>query len=455
MANIQVVEGSQVASGGNIGGQMNAGQLMAEGAGMESLGRSLAGVGEIAGGLASRLQSAKNAADLASAQMRMNKAFADYQNKLETEPDETKWTEGWQKTAQSVGDELMSEDLSPDVRDALEQGLQEWEQDTSIKVQGAQTKRTVQRFKSKFVLAAEEAYKNGRTDEGDQFIESAKSSGVMFEDEGAQIMTRGRQVADMNEANRAILLDPLKAEEDLNSRDDSGSFKNYGNIDENQRRALVVEARQEMSARRGERMRQIQDDLNGGRIYSTEELQKDVDAKLLTATQMKHVLYEQTSSGLDPVANERSAALLRRSREYSPEKDKTQEELVSIMGEMYGLPANVKQAVQRNLRKTETSGAKTTQTKLAMERINRAYDDHKFGLVAKESGAYLDPVAADKANDRYREEVIAFDEFMAANPNATLRQQDEFITERFRVEQTNPEVVTRSFFQIINPFDGR
>jgi len=455
MAKVNIVEGSQV-QGGGIGGQLNAGQMLSEGAGAAQLGRQISQTSTVLGNMAQKLQGAKNAADIAAASARMDSAFAEYQEEMQTENDETKWGEGWQKKATAVQDELLSQDLAPDVRDALGIKLEQWNAQTSINVSGAQTKRTVQRYKAKFLNAAEVAWNQGRLEEGDAHIDGAVEAGVLFDTEAEGIKVKGHRQSDVMSANKSILNDPLGAEEDLNEKTDSGEYANFKNLDLNQRQALTVEAQTAMNKRRTANYQDIQEQIDGGRFYAKDDLDKHVEAKMLTSTQAKNIAQQQVSTFMDPAANERAQAALRDALAYNPAEDRTQAEQFRILGELPGLPQSVQNKVTRRLNQKETvSSSHSANTKLATQRINRMYQDSQWGLVTKTEGVYDDPADAEKANVAYREHVLAFEDFMAEKPNASPREQDEFLTLRFKKEVETPVVVTSWFQRALNGVTGR
>jgi hypothetical protein len=456
MAKVNIVEGSQVQVGGRIGGELSAGQMLQAGAGEAQLGREIQQASRVLGGMAQKLQGAKNAADLAAASARMDSAFAEYQEEMQTENDETKWKEGWQKKATAVGDELLSQDLAPDVKDALGIKLEQWNAQTSISVSGAQTKRTVQRYKAKFLNAAEVAWNQGRLEEGDAFVDEAVKAGVLFDTEADGIKIRGHRQSDVMSANKAILRDPLGAEEDLNEKTDSGEYANFKNLDLNQRQALTVEAQTAMNKNRSKNYQDIQEQIDNGRYYSKEDLDKHVESKMLTSTQAKNISRQQVSTFMDPEANDRAMQALRDASAYNPADDRTQKEQFRILASLAGLPQSVQNQVMRRLRLSETaSSSNAAQTKLAVDRINQMHRDSFFGLVTKTDGVYDDAEEASIANTTYREHMLAFGDFMAENPHASPRKQDEFLTERFQKVVEDPEVVVGFFQGLVNTFSGR
>jgi hypothetical protein len=415
MAKVNTVQGSLVPISAGPQGQLNPGQMMAAGAGISAIGRGLSQVAQVTEGLAQTLQKAKNTADLAAADHRRNNTLAEFEEHMATQPDESKWGDEWAALSKKTSDDLQNQDgLSPIVREQMALDNMDWSNRTAVNIKGAATKRQIKRFGAQIQGAANQAFEDGRLEEGYIYLDSLVSEGIIHPDELPALRRQGLETSSLAAAHKDILDNPILAEK--NVEDESL----YPGISSAQRRSLKVKAIRDGNQVRVDTMDEIQRQRNEGRLYSEEELDKLVKQDILKATQAKYVIDEQIRSGNDPVANERAVRALDAIDAWDPTGDENTNSTFTQLGlELAGLPSWIVEEGKRTLKAKRNRAASASTRKLADARIDSIYNSGAWGSLSKIDGDATYPDEFDEANRTKAAEKAELTQWIAANPNAS------------------------------------
>jgi len=450
---IQTISNTAVAAAPIGGAPANMDALMAPARAQGQMGQAIQQAGTVMGEFALRAADARNRTALVESEMTMDKAFADYQIQMKKEPDEEKWVEGWQAKSLEVKQQLLSDkNLAPVVKGQLANEYKKFDQDSAIRIGTQANVRTVDRQKAKLLNVADFMWQAGDYERGEIAIDTAVSAGLMTDADAVQIKKQGAERVDYYAVNRGINTDPIGTLDELEAQTPTGRWKNFGNLDENRRQALAVEAKRAISSVRVDTMQGLSDRRNAREIIPEQELQGLVNQKKITPTQKKWIIQEQTRSGDDPKVTVAFAKALREVDLYNPNQDPTQEQFAKLVGDRAGFTADQKQELERRLNVRTKPGDESNGDKTVLKYVDELLDGGFLGLTKKDSetGRPLDAKQYQAAYGRNIELRQQLSSFMSANPKATPVQQRDFINSKLEAVNT-----TNSATPILNSYAGK
>lgn len=438
---LQVVPGSEVRSD-YAGASMNGSALLAVGGAKAAVGEGAQRVADVLQEFSERKQAATNTADVVEAQAQMQKTQSAYQDDMTTNQDESTWVSGWQDQVKALKSTVLNGNLAPVVRRHLENQFTTFEGTSTTQIATQANVRSIQRQKARLMTVADDNWKGGDFVQGKQAIDAMVSAGLVNPDEAVSILEKGREKVDMANVNRGIGLDPIATYDALGEQTEGGKWKNFTALDENQRESLKVEARRATSAVRADTVNDLVDRRNGGEIIQVDELQKLVDSRKLTATQMKWILQEQTRAKGDPGNLPAFSTLLSDIDKYDKNADPTNEKFAELTGRRMALPPEMREEAQRRLDgKLKVDHQSVTGSRDVLEYVDKLLDQGAFGPVkgeieVKTPGKYFGTnttkrkVGADDIEKAYGQAIELkrdLQRFLEANPKADSVQQRDYI----------------------------
>lgn len=447
---IQTLTGSARVDAAPVGGApMNMNAMMAPAQAQRAMGQALTQTSEVMGEFANRMQDAVNRTALVESEMTMEKALADYQAEM-PKMDEEKWVPEWQKRSESVKAQLLGNNkLAPVVKEQLANQFAKFNSDATISIGTQANVRTVQRNKAKLLNVADFMWQAGDYERGEIAIDTAIEAGLMTPEEGVQVKKKGAERVDFYAVNRGINTDPIATLDELEAQTPTGRWKNYGNLDENQRQALVVETKRAISGVRVETMQSLSDRRNAHEIIPDSELQQLVDLKKITPTQKKWILAEQKRSGDDPAVTVAFAKALRAADGYNPNQDPTQEKFADLVGQRSGFTADQKQELEKRLNARMKPTDESNGDRTVLSYVDSLLDGNFLGNIKKDpkTGKPVDPDGYRAAYGRNIELRQQLAMYMSANPKATPVQQRDFINTKLQAtNDTNAATPIANFY---------
>lgn len=450
---LQTISGTAVERAPIGGAPANMDALMAPARAQDQMGRAIAETGSVMGEFALRAADARNRTALVESEMTMEKAFSDYQSEMSKEPDEEKWVQGWQAKSLEVKQQLLSDKkISPVVRDQLSNEFKKFEQDSTIRIGTQANVRTVERQKARLMNVADFMWQAGDYERGEIAIDTMIGAGLVTAEEGVQIKKKGAEAVDVYAVKRGQMNDPIATHEQLYEKTPSGRYRNFTNLDDNQRAALSVQTAQRVSQFQTEVMRGLEDRRNNGDLIPEQELQAMVDRKEIKSTTMKRILSEQKRSGDDPALTVAFAKALREVDAYNPNQDPTQEKFASLVQDRAGFTADQKQELEKRLNVRTKPLDESNGDKTVISYIDSLLDGNFLGNTKKDSatGKPYDPKGYQAAYGRNIELRQQLTQFMNQNPKATPVQQRDFINSKLQaVNDTNAGTA------VLNAFAGK
>jgi hypothetical protein len=213
----------------------------------------------------------KDSGDYAKAKLELEKADADIEQWEAENPKEFDKYENNAKERINKARAAITQDMSGEVRQQVEQEFAVREQRT---VTGAKYRATQGRNKDTeqtFIAAGNLAYLNGDTDMGDAYVD-LRVKFDMLPAEGGEIMKKqGRVMAEQKTAQQMILDNPQEALASLQS----GKFKN---LDPDQQLALQGQAERQIGKIHADTSQKYQQMLLNEELINPADIDKDVEA---------------------------------------------------------------------------------------------------------------------------------------------------------------------------------
>lgn len=438
---IQTLSGTAVERAPIGGAPMNMDALMAPARAQAQMGHAVQQAGSVMGEFALRSADARNRTALVESEMTMEKAFADYQQQMAAEPDEEKWVGGWQAKSLEIKQQLLSDKkLAPVVKNQLSNEFKKFEQDSTIRIGTQANVRTVERQKAKLLNVADFMWQAGDYERGEIAIDTGIEAGLFTNEEGVQMKKKGAEAVDVYAVKRGQMNDPIATQEQLYEKTPSGRYRNFTNLDDNQRASLSVQTAQRVSQLQTDTMRGLEDRRNNGDLIPEQELQGMVDRKEIKSTTMKRILSEQKRSGDDPALTVAFAKALRQVDAYNPNQDPTQEKFAALVQDRAGFTADQRQELEKRLNVRTKPLDESNGDKTVLDYVDKLLDGNFLGNTKRDSvtGKPYDPAGYQAAYGRSVELRQQLSAFMNQNPKATPVQQRDFINAKLQsVNDTN------------------
>jgi hypothetical protein len=470
---IPTVQGSDVIAAPYAATSLDAGSLMGPGNAMQSVGRAIGYAGQVIGEFGERKQKAINAAAAQDGQMKMEKAFNDYQIEMSRmkDPDdytnaEDTWADGWQKKASTLKNQILADPkISQAVKDHLDVSLSGFVGQSTDRINTQANTRSIQRQKAKLTNVASFMYENGDIERGDVAIEAMREHGLIFPEEEMHLKEKGAQQADLSQVSKGLNTDPIATLDALQDKTDGGRWRQFTNLDEETRLSLTRRARTEMESVRADTVRGFQDRINQGEFVKPDELQGAVDDRKLTPQQYKWLNAQQTGKANYSEDVVRMVNLTRQIDSWKSGDPDAQDQLHKIAADMAGLPKDMQNRLESDLNRVAKPGS----SKASVPSQGYAYIDHLLtngffgpvkGEVEKEvPGKFFGtnkekvPVTREEAEATYGKALALRDSLNAwvkDNPHATLVEQQKFIN-----GQIQGQVDTVAATPVLNALTGR
>lgn len=442
---VQTVPGTAVAPASIGATTLNAEPVMAIGRAHAQVGQAIGSFAPVIQQFGIRKQQAINEAQAVDVQVRMQKGFDEFQSEMAQEPDETKWTEMWDKKSANLQQSLFAgpEKITPGVKRNLENNFKAWSQGRASAVKGQADIRAVQRSKAKFETAANYYYENQNFEEGDKVVDSMVNAGLLFKEQAGTMKENLRAAGEFQFVKRAINVDPIVALEELEDQTEGGRWRSFTHLNEDTRLALTKQARIEVSNKRSETVQGLQSRMQAGEVLTNKELDSLVDQKLLLPTQKKWIQDNQTRTTRQAGLPVDFAKALRDIDAYDPSQDPTKEKFAQLVADRSYFPTDMSQELEKRMNSRLDPASTANGDKEVLQYIDALLDGGFFGDVGKNAstavrnpGKPRNPTEYQRAFETNVEMRQSLRQFLLENPKATPVQQREFISSKLRTVNT-------------------
>ncbi len=393
------------------------------GAAGERLGSALAGVGNTMADFAVKKMEATNYSTLLDSERKMKEGWLLYQDEIKTNPDETTWEPRWLKQAAKIEKELGGKGVPEAIKPKLRAMTEDWKMTTSLAVKTAATGASIKRATGQATLAHEQYLIEGNVVAANQVIADGAELGLFSEAEAEKLTREAPGKVDQYDIARLMAHDPIAAQRALTDKTDGGRFRNYTNLDDNERATAInsagVAARKVRTANYQDL---IQRNING-QPATKPEIMGMVEDGRITATQAQSYLNGQAIDKYAPAGT--FPRVLEEVTHYDAAADPKGHEYERLMGMIAttGLmpPLAAKAVEALNQRRDPKSAVNTPAGSFGQSELRTAFDQGIYGdfKVARAGKPdQIDPKKYNAATVALAEQLVHLDAFMRENPNA-------------------------------------
>lgn len=360
--------------------RVNPGMFDQQAQAAQRLGGAVAGIGEVLGDTSFKLQQAQNYRHTAALQTAMDDEWNKFQDSLNPSSDETKWQENWQKTLDARVAQVMPKEAGPLLRQQIELQTQQFKVRTSGAV-GHQAKAVgVEKAKVAGLTRTEQLWRSGDAQGAEANLNEMAGLGLITPEEVPGMVRKGVSHMEAQQATNLIATDPVIATDALEEKTDGGHWKNFKNLDEDDRLTLLNHARAQTTALQSANYQELIDGLNNGQAVEPPALQAMVERKLITPKQVKSytAAYRHGKFNTDPAE---IGTLFTDLNNYDPAKDPNNTERAKLLGRiaMSGYPTNV-QAEANTLLGKKANPKDPLNGAVARDLFQRAEAEYNKGL---------------------------------------------------------------------------
>jgi len=402
------------------------------GAAGERLGSALAGVGNTMADFAVKKMEAVNYSTLQDADRKMKEGWLLYQDELKTNPDETTWEDGWQKQAVKIEKELGSKRVPEAIKPKMKSMADDWKMQTSLAVRSAATGAAIKRSTGQVTLAYEQSLKEGDVDMAIQKIADGAKLGLFSEAEAAKLTREAPGKVDKYDIARLMAHDPISAHRALTDKTDGGRFRNFTNLDDNERATAINSAGVAASKVRTANYQDLIQRNLKGQPAKKDEIMGMVDDGRLTATQAQNYLNGQAIGKYAPLGT--FPRVLEEVTHYTLAADPKgyeYERLVGMIAVSNLMPVLANKAVEAlNQRRDPKSAVNTPAGSFGQSELRTAFDQGIYGDFKSPragGGDVIDPKKYNAATVVLAEQLERFDAFMLENPKADRVEVVKFV----------------------------
>jgi hypothetical protein len=209
----------------------------------ERIGAAVSNIGNQMNNFAVKKQEAINYAGLQDAQRQMQEGSLLYQDDMATNPDHDTWSKGWENKVAEIEKNIQKTvTLSDDAKVTLGEMTKTWKVMTAAKIKNASTAAEIKQGAAKVVLAYDFLLANGNVEQAIATIEGGASVGYFDDKEKNKLISQAPGIADQKAALSLLVLSPITAEAALTEKTAGGKFKNFTELDEQDRLTLINKA---------------------------------------------------------------------------------------------------------------------------------------------------------------------------------------------------------------------
>lgn len=424
---IEVYDSKQVIS--TVSAPMkDANALSAPGRALQGLGSGIQRAGDLMADFALQKQNAVNVANIHSAELKMEEAYANFQTEMAKEGDEEKWRDMWNETWNETSSAIFSDDLAPVVKERLNVMMEQFKGRTDIQVQGMATKRAIQRAKAKTEMAVEKDLENGDLASAERKINEGLAANLYDPEEAQKRKERAQSRIDYYEASRLIQDDPEDTYKLLSERTAGGKqYKHFKNLQPDTRNSLMAHARREGGRLKAENYGALIRRTANDKPVPIWEIEEMVELGEITSGQAGAYIREFHSAKLHPFDTSRMAQILRNIEAYDPSQDPFFEQFADIHGDILPMPSRQATLLMNRLNQKQEGGLGSSKTAdMVTRRLDRMFSSHFFsGGIAPDT-----PDSIREANVSYLETVESAQSIMQENPKMSASDVMEKLFEQ-------------------------
>lgn len=404
----------------------------------QRVGAAVAQTGDQMVDLSFQLQKAQNFKTSSALQMAMDEEWDNFQTTLNPATDETKWTEEWQKKLDARVSKMLPKAAGPLFREQLETTVNQYKVRSSSEVAQQAKAAGVEKAKITGMTRTNQLWRNGDAAGAEANLREMASLGLILSEEIPGMVQKGVSRMEAQQATNLINNDPIAASEALSEKTETGRWKNFKQLDEDERLTLQNHARTRTTAMQSEAYQGMIDGLSNGEVLPPEVLQEMVDSKVIKASQRKtyEAAYRHGTFNTDPEA---IGSLFTELNKYDPQNDPHQTERAKLLGKIAtsGFPTNVQSEANQLLGKKSDplNPLNSAVAKDAFQAIDQRFG---LGIYGKYESRYFDPSSGQwttKVDAKVYEEAMikkrrvedATRKFITDNPKATAEQVNQFV----------------------------
>lgn len=299
MANIPSVPGAEVLQAPNQPPRLNAGAFSGPARGRIAMGEAIARAGQVFGELALQKQETVNTAALAHADIVMRQGTDSFLSSLQHDPQGyDKWNDEFASQAATIKEQAFAKyqgmSLSPLVKQKLNLAFEDWQNRTASQVNVLSTRAQINDTAAQLDHASDLAAQQG-SEGGALAPYQSPGAKHIFTDVELQTRMDGVKRKIQNyEVDSGLMNNPADTVEQLEAQTPTGRYKNFPDLDPNARLAKIRMGTVLTNRAMMDNYREVYDQVEGGRIYSRDELENMVSQHHLRPNAVDLILKKQT-----------------------------------------------------------------------------------------------------------------------------------------------------------------
>jgi hypothetical protein len=322
--------------------------------------RRLAGTVSQAGDMtlefAQRIQQAEDYKHKASLETALHAAYGDFQNGLQSQPDETRWQNDWQKRLEKTLKVAMPTKMAARTRAEITAYVDHFKQSTRVEVDHLALARGISKAKQAGENRLDQALREQDLPAFDQTLTQGVQAGLWSQPDAEKMRVQAGAKMATYAASDIILKNPVAAVEQLTDQTDGGRWRYFKELDETHRRILTGQAKAALSRNQSETRDDMLNAVDGGQIITDQTIETAELAKAISPAGAKGI---RTRIAQKNLADARDDSFVARGAidDWETATDKSPEETARELGDSIShLPPALRLPLAREIkRKLEAS----------------------------------------------------------------------------------------------------
>lgn len=393
MARIDI-PGANLIQGYQSGGEGSPGAAAAPWVAVENVGNQVQDQSDQLNQTLVKLQRVKNLKMANEMALAADDEFAAFQREMATNPNPEQWDAMWAKRLEGLKSKHMPDNLAPEQQAILGERYGEFASRTRNDIGMKAVMTGIGQARLSSDTRRERARKSGDIEEIKKIVKDDVDAGLRSEEEGeAIVMSESEKVA-VQEIEVATRDNPRETKQDLEAKNEDGSFTNFPDIDNTQRMRLIDIAKSEEREALSMTVDDIQNRMSAGTITRPEHL-KEYEG-IVSPRVMEKLQAELAERGKAETAWERAqpgyqneviAKVSTMLSGFNMEADDYDEKFVEMDSLVRTLPPGAaKDELTRQLESVRSGQIQETKTAVDMARktLQEDYERGVFGQVRKQ-----------------------------------------------------------------------
>ena len=397
MADIQL-PGKSLIQAFQSGGEISMAAAAAPYNAAQQVGETIQGLGEKGMAVIVQHQRVDNLRQANELELKANDLYSQFQQETFNDPDPKTVPERWMKRLEDFKKQNLPESLAPEQQAMIGERFAQFASTSTANIAKSAFSENIRQSKISSGNIIEQSLKMGTPSRAFGEIDSMEAARIVSKPEAEQLRMSVQEKFEIQFVEQAAAVDPLGVISELDDKSDDGTWRNYSNLDPNQRARLKEVAKANYRQVLGDVVEAAQNGMADGSISKPEQLEKmaggivsprvmeKMKSELAERATEEYKLKVSQPSYQNEVVGKVSAML----SNYSAESEGFDEKFVEMDSMIRTLPPGaVKEELTRQINSARSGQVQEVKTVVdqARKTLRDDFSRGTFGQVRKDQSA--------------------------------------------------------------------